>query len=133
MNMENYDKDIWILHRKLFHRYLKYYKYFKQATGELPEFKQLLVDEKDEAAEVLEKKVKSQPVTKTNIISLLSSSSDDVSPEEDNGDSDNGYEGSPEEDNGDSSSKHDTSPEEDNEDNDSEYESSTEKEIDELF
>ena len=89
MNMENYDRGIWMLHRKLFHRYMKYYKYFKQATEALPEFQQLLADDDDaEAAEVLKKEAESQSVPKSHIISLLTSSSDEVSPEEDNGDND---------------------------------------------
>ena len=40
MNMHKFDKDIWFLHRKLFHRYLKYAKYFRKATEELPQFQQ---------------------------------------------------------------------------------------------
>ena len=38
MNMENFDKNIWLMHRKLFHRYLKYVKYFRQVTDKLPEY-----------------------------------------------------------------------------------------------
>ena len=42
MNMHKFDKDIWYLHRKLFHRYLKYEKYFRKATEELPELQRAI-------------------------------------------------------------------------------------------
>ena len=45
MNMENFEKSIWVLHRKLFHRFLKYIKYFRKATTELPEYQQAIQDE----------------------------------------------------------------------------------------
>ena len=45
MNMDNYDKQIFILHRKLFHRYMKYKKIFKKATLELPLYQQAIADE----------------------------------------------------------------------------------------
>ena len=48
MNMDNFDKDIWMLHRKLFHRYIKYFKYFKAATEALPEYQRLLEEEAEE-------------------------------------------------------------------------------------
>ncbi len=44
MNMLNFDKSIWILHRKLFHRFIKYYKFFKKATLVLPEYQQAILD-----------------------------------------------------------------------------------------
>ena len=40
MNMENFDPEVWHLHRKLFHRYIKYERYFTTATAELAEFQQ---------------------------------------------------------------------------------------------
>ena len=43
MNMDNFPYDIWKLHRKLFHRYVKYQKYFAQATKALPGYKKVLV------------------------------------------------------------------------------------------
>ena len=38
MNMDNFDKDIWHLHRKLFHRFVKYSKYVRLATERLPDY-----------------------------------------------------------------------------------------------
>ena len=38
MNMHKFDKDIWFLHRRLFHRFIKYAKYFRLATEELSVF-----------------------------------------------------------------------------------------------
>ena len=45
MNQENFDKDAWMLHRKLFHRFTKYFKYFRHATEILPEYRTALQDE----------------------------------------------------------------------------------------
>ena len=87
MNMENYDKDIWMFHRRIFHRYIKYFKYFKAATEALPEYQRLVEEETEEAKQDEEEKDDEAPaVTTSNIISLLTSSSDEVSPDEDNGD-----------------------------------------------
>ena len=72
MNMDNYDKDIWMLHRKLFHRYIKYFKYFKAATEALPEYQRLLEDEAQEDDEEEEEDKVDAPVPASAIISLLS-------------------------------------------------------------
>ena len=81
MNQENFEKDTWMLHRKLFHRFMKYSKYFRQATEALPEFQQAI---QDEDVTVLKKQHKTEEeVPKPlNIISLLTSSSDEVSEDE---------------------------------------------------
>ena len=42
MNMNNYDKSIFVLHRKLFHRYMKYVKFFRKATVELPVYQKAI-------------------------------------------------------------------------------------------
>ena len=42
MNMNNYDATVWFLHRKLFHRYMKFHKFFDKATESVPEYRQLL-------------------------------------------------------------------------------------------
>ena len=81
MNMENYDKDIWMLHRKIFHRFLKYFKYFNKASEELPEFQQLLAEELVSKVKV-EKKREKQQNAKSHIICLLTSSSEEVSQDE---------------------------------------------------
>ena len=86
MNMENYDKDVWMLHRKLFHHYVKYFKYFKAATEALPEYQRLLKEEEAEEKEEEEEEDKAAaPAPATTIIDLISSSSEEVSPDEDNG------------------------------------------------
>ena len=82
MNMENYDKDNWILHRKLFHRFVKYFKYFKKATETLPEFQRLLAEEHiAQVQEEEEQRKKTEETASAVIIDLRTSSSDDVSGE----------------------------------------------------
>ena len=48
MNMDDFDKETWYLHRKLFHRFVKYAKYFRQATEVLPAYEKAHLDEQDE-------------------------------------------------------------------------------------
>lgn len=76
MNMDNFDKDIWFLHRKLFHRYMKYSKYFRQATETLPAFEKAVRGEENK------KSVLELQVPEVETISLLTSSSEDVSEDE---------------------------------------------------
>lgn len=76
MNMDNFDKDIWFLHRKLFHRYMKYSKYFRQATETLPAFEKAVRGEENK------KSVQELQVPEVETISLLTSSSEDVSEDE---------------------------------------------------
>ena len=45
MNMHKFDKDIWYLHRRLFHRFMKYAKYFRMATEELPDYQRAVEEE----------------------------------------------------------------------------------------
>ena len=67
-----------MIHRKLFHRFIKYAKYFRKATEELSEFQQAIKDEIDEKPQP--KNVRTSTPTITHeIISLLSSSSEEVS------------------------------------------------------
>ena len=44
MNMLNFDKEVWTIHRKLHHRFLKFYKSFAEATNELEEYKEPYVE-----------------------------------------------------------------------------------------
>ena len=44
MNMLNFDKEIWTLHRKLHHRFLKFRRMFTRATEELEEYQQKFQD-----------------------------------------------------------------------------------------
>ena len=79
MRMDSYPYDVWELHRKLFHRYLKYRKYFDKATKTLPEYK--------DAADIVKPEVVSNlrvvtPPTESvqhHVINLLSSSEAEVS------------------------------------------------------
>ena len=75
MNMENFPYEVWALHRKLFHRFLKYQKYFTRSTKSLPEYKS--------AAEVKEKveplPTSSAVETSSHVVCLLSSSEEEVS------------------------------------------------------
>jgi hypothetical protein len=38
MSISNFDREVWVLHRKLHHRYIKYVKSFERATQILPGF-----------------------------------------------------------------------------------------------
>ena len=80
MNMDKFDMDIWYLHRKLFHRFVKYAKYFRQATETLPEYVKALKQEKDDR-ETKKRALESQ-VPEVAVICLLTSSSDDVTEDE---------------------------------------------------
>lgn len=83
MNMEKFDHDVWKLHRKLFHRYIKYAKYFERATENLPDFQQALADEarvhspKGKAKQTVKKKRKGPQ--HVSVMDVVSSSSDEVS------------------------------------------------------
>ena len=76
MNMENYPYDVWTLHRKLFHRFLKYKKYFVKATESLPEYQK---------AKEVKMEVEPVPTPKSSVslshhvVCLLSSSEEEVS------------------------------------------------------
>ena len=78
MNMDNFNKESWYLHRKLFHRFIKYAKYFRKATEELPEFRKAVQDAMVIKTEPEIPKT-STPTVTHEIISLLSSSSEEVS------------------------------------------------------
>ena len=76
MNMTNFPADVWELHRKLFHRFLKYRKYFVKATRNLSEYK------KAEDTDVKPEIIRTQPTPTDNpghIINLLSTSEGEVS------------------------------------------------------
>ena len=76
MNMTSFDPDIWLLHRKLYHRYVKYHECFDRHTADIPSYKTLLDSPPAAAAGV--KKEKPKPVLKkVDIIDLLTSSSED--------------------------------------------------------
>ena len=83
MNMSNFDHHIWHLHRKLFHRYVKYQKYFRQATERLPSIQAAIREDKGRSSkEYKSAHVPTPPPTQsvtTSVISLVSSSSDEVS------------------------------------------------------
>ena len=79
--MTNFPVDIWELHRKVFHRFLKYRKYFFKATKRLPEYK---LAETQDTTEVESAANPSKPepvVTAEHVINLLSTSEGEVSSE----------------------------------------------------
>ena len=76
MNMDSFPYEVWNLHRKLFHRFLKYRKYFVKATLALPEYNQVPAAKRAP--------VSKKPVTPAatsdeghHVISLLSSSEEE--------------------------------------------------------
>ena len=79
--MDKFPHDVWYLHRKLFHRFLKYRKYFIKATKSLPEYKNSLVHPKKEPANYTSSAA-AAPAT-SNVVSLLSSSEGEVSSDSD--------------------------------------------------
>ena len=85
MNMENFDPEIWWMHRKLFHRYVKYSKYFRKATEALPEYQKAIAEAKSDPS-VTGDKTQNEPTKVSppvaNIISLITSSSEEVSEDE---------------------------------------------------
>ena len=77
MNMTNFPADLWYLHRKVFHRFIKYKKYFVKATKELQEYINANLTKVK-----VEKTPPPQPVRDekpVHIIDLLSSSEGEVS------------------------------------------------------
>ena len=48
MSMENFPYDVWRLHRKIHHRYLRFLACFKQAEEELEEYIDALNESTDE-------------------------------------------------------------------------------------
>ena len=81
MNMENFPYDIWCLHHKLFHRLMKYKKYFVRATKALPQLIQAQVQVKK--ADEPKPQVQLNPNPEQHVINLLSSSDGEVSEDED--------------------------------------------------
>ena len=80
MNMDGFPADIWNLHRKLFHRFLKYRKYFINATESI--YENIAKMKRDpEASTCAGGKVASSSKT-AHVICLLSSSEGEVSEDE---------------------------------------------------
>ena len=81
MWMEKFDRSVWVLHRKLHHRYLRYSEDFQSATEDLPSYIDAV--EADEPVEPRRRKKKS---TETEVddpsdqfISVLSESDSESS------------------------------------------------------
>ena len=79
MNMLQFDKGVWLLHRKLHHRFLKNRKYFVEATEDLPDYQ---MRDGQSVTHAAKKNTTSKTVCK-NVISLLTDSEDDESSTED--------------------------------------------------
>ena len=84
MNMMNFPRDVWILHRKLFHRFLKHFQCFKNATEQLEDFCDSDSDDGSVASSYSKKKT-GQFKKKDGgfVISLLSSDSEDADDDDD--------------------------------------------------
>ena len=87
MNMNNFPPDVWELHRKLFHRFLKYKKYFIKATKKLPEYQKAMLTDTEVKPEIptLPDGTTTTTTTTTanpvHIINLLETSEEEVSEE----------------------------------------------------
>lgn len=83
MNMENFPHDVWTLHRKLFHRFLKYRKYFLKATKNIADYQKA----KEEKPEPKKSAASASSCCSTHhVICLLSSSDEEVSEDDDSED-----------------------------------------------
>ena len=83
MAITNFDPQIWLLHRKLFHRYMKNRFLFDRTTQEIPSYKKALAEETnppdvDESHDTT-KEVVPPTISTTNLINLITSSSDEGS------------------------------------------------------
>ena len=78
MNMINFPAEVWELHRKVFHRFLKYRRYFFKATKKLPEYKVTLDDNKTEPTPLPQPETVVTPEA-SHVINLLSTSEGEVS------------------------------------------------------
>ena len=85
MWMQDFPHDVWELHRKLHHRYLKFHKCFDDATAALPSFMAAAADPKQtepKLKKTTKAKSKAPAATEEQVICLMSDSSTD----EDDGD-----------------------------------------------
>ena len=88
MNILDFDYGIWRLHRRLFHRFMKFERYFRRATKALPDY-----DEDEDpyaSSSVLDVHGNDPPVQKS-VICLLSSDSDEEGEEESSSDSNDSH------------------------------------------
>ena len=81
MNMDAFPADIWNLHRKLFHRFLKYRKYFINASESIQENIAKMKRDTEASTTCAGGKVTSSSKT-AHVICLLSSSEGEVSEDE---------------------------------------------------
>ena len=80
MNMTNFPADTWDLHRRVFHRFLKYKKYFFKATRQLPEYKKATREEQEVKTEPLGPEPETVATQeRTHTIVLLTTSEGEVS------------------------------------------------------
>jgi hypothetical protein len=86
MNMDNFSPEVWRLHRRLFHRFLKYKKSFIKATENLVEYQRALnLGSCAVKPEPSNKKRATVPIgTNNHVIMLLTSSSEEEVSGDDN-------------------------------------------------
>lgn len=88
MNMTNFPADTWDLHRRVFHRFLKYKKYFFKATRQLPEYKKATREEQEVKTEPLGPEPETVATQeRTHTIVLLTTSEGEVSSDRDSNES----------------------------------------------
>ena len=54
MSMNNFPKDVWILHRKLVHRYLRFKRCFNDCLNEVPQYIKALKENDGDASSAAE-------------------------------------------------------------------------------
>ena len=85
MNMSNFPKDVWFLHRRLHHRFLKQKDKVREATHELPEYQQRLAQEEQQRPQVSQDSTTAESSAAgegvLHMVCLLTDSSDDDSSE----------------------------------------------------
>ena len=78
MNIVNFDKEVWILHRRLHHRFIKFAEYVKQATEGLDAYIEAQEAEKKTGSRVRGDKGEAAAAgtTADNAVCLMTSSSE---------------------------------------------------------
>ena len=83
--MDDFPHDVWLLHRKIHHRYIKYNQCFESATHDLPSYMSarnfVSLEPKAKKAKLTTQKKASVPST-DNVICLMSDSTTDEEDDE---------------------------------------------------
>jgi alpha-beta hydrolase superfamily lysophospholipase len=85
MNMHNYPMDVWVLHRKIHHRFIKHKDYILKATLTLRAYQDAIMRNENAATESAATTAESAPAARSSaptVVYLLSSSDTEDDTEE---------------------------------------------------